>query len=1103
MPNFWARLVDSLPRESKGLTWRVPLVVATIVLSVMIFLPFRDTPYAVRVVQDTYDEQGRIEPEGRKVVSAKITNWWVWLTRPFHYELEREVSAKKLAPVGGRDVRERTLEVLSRGLNLGLDLRGGTELLYRILHDAKASKGVSAEEIKAVVQRRIDTYGLREVRIQAQGTDRLLVQLPGQEAAALETLKDVIQNIGHLEFRIVASKKDDALKTWQETGKAPPGYTEYSLMSLKDEKRVEEKILVRDRVEMTGENVSGTRVITEGSGRTLGPSVGLSFTARGEQEFARVTGDNVGERMAIILNTQRSGDQITEKGICYSAPVIRTRIYGDAVIEGDFTIKESEALCTVLRAGSLPAPLRLEHETTVGASLGSALINKGVLASAIGSAAVILFMAGYYLLPGLIADFTLALNILMLVAVLILFDATLTLPGIAGLALTVGMAVDANVLIFERIREETAGPTEKPLRLAVREGFGRAFTTIFDSNLTTIITAVILLWIGTGPIKGFGLTLTIGLLINIFTAVVVARVIFDIITWRRWVTRFRMFQFFQRPSFGFMAMRWKAIGVSLVLITVGMAVFVSRGAENWDIDFRGGTMLHTVFRQPMDGEDITARLQKIGPEFAQAEVQSLSSAAQEGRTFVGRRSSEFEIRVPSLSEVAIPTITTNPITSPGSIEATFTLATPMSAADIKEKMKGASLAVEPTDAADADGRHKAFKLTVPAIDATQVRADLQKALGAPVASFQVAKTLVNYASEAPVEYDRPISVDELRRQLKATDPHAVVEPQGKDEGKGEYRKFLIKTTLANATAVRMGIDRAFAALSLRAEILRTFKDDLAPQGIEPLAEKDGRATVALNLTKGIEPAVLNEKLAAWTLDATAKPVPEGVAGPAGRFEIALPAAKVAELTRHVAEDPQTFLLSDPIPRVAKVGPAVASELLAWAIVGVVTSWLAIIAYVWLRFERIKYGVAGVLALVHDVLITMGFLAVMGRKFNITIIAALLTIIGYSINDTIVIFDRIRENLRKERKRDVDGALIDAAVNQTLSRSIITSLTTFLAVLALFLFAGGVIQDFALAMLIGIITGSYSSIFIAAPILILRQQQSEKRVPRAEAASATS
>ncbi|MBM4039578.1 MAG: protein translocase subunit SecD [Planctomycetes bacterium] len=1114
MPKFWTRLVDSLPRESKNLTWRAPLVAVVLVLAFLIFLPFQDTPYAVRVAVDTYDDRGRVKEEEREVESFQVTNRWVWLTSPFHYEVERELTAEPAEPKDGRPRKRRTLLVLSRGLNLGLDLRGGTELLYRILHDAEAVRSVSAEEIKAVVQRRIDAYGLREVRIQAQGADRLLVQLPGQEAAILETLKSVIQNIGHLEFRLVAPENSEPSKTWKETGKAPPGWTEYSVRSLKEEKFEERKILVRDQVEMTGENISAAWVDTTGSGRRLGPSVSLRFTSRGEREFARITGEHINEQLAIILNTVRDGsgniarDEKGELqlGTCYSAPTIQTRIFGNAVIEGDFTIKECEALTTVLRAGSLPAPLRLEHETSVGASLGSALINKGVLAAAIGAVAVILFMACYYLLAGFIADMAVVLNLLMLVAIMILFDATLTLPGIAGLALTVGMAVDANVLIFERIREEMAGSAEKPLRLAVREGFDRAFWTIFDSNLTTILTAAILYWIGTGPVKGFGLTLMIGLLLNMFTAIVMGRVVFDILTWRRWVTRLPMLQFFKQPNFRFMGMRYKAFIVSGLVIAIGMAAFITRGERNWDIDFRGGTMLHAVFRHEMDAEEITRRLKAIGPEFAQAEVQSLAPAAQAGTSIVpGRRSTEFEIRVPSLSEVAIPTITPTLTTSPGAVEAAFTLAAPATLGEVREKTKATSLTIELSGPPDADGKQTAFKLTAAAIDAKQVRADLEKALGTPLAAFQVAKLTVNYANEAPVECDRAISLVELERRLRATDPHIKVEPQGAEEeaGKGAYRKFLIKTTLAEASKARLAIERAFAALSFKAEIMEAFKDDLAPQGIEPLAEKEGRTTLALNLTKAIEPAVLTARLAAWAIEATAKPLPEGTAGPAEKFELALASDKVPELTRRVTEDAQTFLLSDPIPRVAKVGPAVAHELLAWAIVGVAASCVAIIAYVWLRFERIKYGAAGVAALVHDVLVTMGMLALLDRKFNITIIAGLLTIVGYSINDTIVIFDRIRENLRKERRRDVDSDLVDRSVNQTLSRTIITTFSTLLAVLALFFFAGGVIQDFALTMLIGMIAGTYSTVFIASPILIIHQEQIEKRLARAKAAAATS
>ena len=1171
MPRFWNRLIDSLPRESKGLIWRLLLVLAVAVLSLLIFLPYRDTPYAIRVVQDTYDEKGRVEPERRKLLDkggprlgtgdivdwkafatalktaaaekpdtigarvwgllspetqailntaaegtaltdaqrleavtklnqllrqrdlfgekelkgiepppeaqallkqdrekmpaaqvemlsrlllkaaypeliadipvSRITNGWVASTSPFHYKIEREVSVVPLppAPEEGRRRSQRTLEILSRGLNLGLDLRGGTELLYSIrpiaaprstATAAKAKQApvekVNAEDVIAIIHRRIDAYGLREIRIQAQGTSDILVQLPGQEAAALESLKRIIKESGRLEFRIVAPTTSEAHKEWRNTGKTPPNYHEYALTSLKDEKRVEEKILVNDKVEMTGENVSSTRVITSGSSTTLGPIIGLSFTPRGERDFARITGDNVGNRMAIILNTQRAGGEIVEGGICYSAPVIRTKIYGDAVIEGDFTITEANALRTVLMAGSLPVPLRLEQETTVGPSLGPVLIAKGTQAVVIGLVAVVAFMAIYYLLGGLIANMALLLNVLIIVSVMILFDATLTMPGIAGLLLTVGMSVDANVLIFERIREEQASSTEKPLRLSVRDGYGRAFWTIFDANVTTLLTAIILYWVGTGPVKGFAVVLSIGILASMFTAIVGTRVVFDVLTWRRWVNRLRMLQIIRGAHVRFMALRNKMLLASGAAIAIGMTVFVLRGNENWDIDFRGGTLLHVVFNKEMSADDIVGRLRGAGPEFTGAEVQSIGSAAAEMDRFVGRHSSEFEIRIPSLAEVTIGDVTTTPGAPPGSLTATLQLHAPKTAAQLEQALKDAKTfdyQVRALGTPDADGPADRFEITAPLIDAAMVRTELERGLASfrtgdqksPLADFEPGEPKINFRAEAVAEADLTVPVADVLKALNAGGGTWKIDAKPKTGSEASLQTLVIGSSLTDGNEVRDHIERAFATQSLAARIHDVFKDDLAAQ--------------------------------------------------------------------------------DPIPRIAKVGPAVASQMLVWAIVAIVAASVMIIAYVWLRFERIKYGVAGVVALVHDVLITVGILAILGAKFNLPIVAALLTIVGYSINDTIVVFDRIRENLRKERKRDVDADVIDLSVNQTLSRTILTSFTTLIAVLSLFLFAGGVIQDFALALLIGIVAGTYSTVFIASPLLILHQEAIEKRLAR--------
>ena len=1107
MPRFWDRLVDSLPRESKNLVWRTPLVVAVIVLSLLIFIPFQETPYAVKVVRDVYDGE-EVDLERREVVSYEVTNRLVWLTSPFHYMAERELSAKPLKPKGGKAVKERTLEVRAGGLNLGLDLRGGTELLYRILQEGD-KQVASAEDIKGVIQKRIDLYGLREPRIQAQGSDRILIQLPGQASANLETIKSVIKNVGHLEFRICADAKSQPFEEWKKAGMAkdPPGYTTYSVRSLKEEEGKYEvrKILVSNRSEMTGEYIKGTRVISAGTGRSFHPSVGLSFTPVGEQMFARVTGENVGKYMAIILNTRRDADgAITGKGTCYSAPVIKVRIFGDAVIEGDFSEDECKALRTVLMAGSLPAPLELESENTVGPSLGPALIAKGVRAIAIGFSAVVVFMLLYYRFAGSVADFALVLNLLIIVSVMILFDATLTLPGIAGLLLTVGMSVDANVLIFERVREEMGTTGDKPLRLAVRDGYGRAFWTIFDANLTTLLTALILYWRGTGAIKGFAIVLTIGILTSMFTALVVTRVIFDILTWRRWLTRLPMAQIIKRPSIEFMRLRNRFLLGSAVLIVLGLVAFGMRGEGNWDIDFRGGQLIHVVFKQPHDADEISGRLAQIGEEFQGCEVQPIAASAAAGlATLPGRRSTEFVIRFPALSEATIRDIKISPVTGAGTVQLRLRLHTAMRLEDLQQALRTAKVfgyIVQAAGQPDADGKQADYSIHAPIVDAAAARAELEKALAthkpedqeSAFADFQADAPQINYRTSCGVDIDRPVALAEIQQRLDASGGFWQVEPKGDAKSEGKYEAFVIRSSLDSSAAFRDRVAKVFASQTYAAVVRKQFGKELAPEGVEIRPAEEGRATVAVTLTRALAAADLQGKLASWGIAATlvGTPPPEAVA-----YQLAVAADQAETLASHIRKDTETFPLSNPIPRVAKVGPAVAKQMLIWAAVAIAAASVLIIGYVWLRFERFKYGIAAVAALLHDVLVTIGVLAVIGIKFNLPIVAALLTIIGYSINDTIVVFDRIRENLRRERKRDVDASIIDTSINQVLSRTLLTSVTTLLAVLALLVFAGGVIQSFAFALFIGVIVGTYSSVFIASPLLILHQEQIEKRLGR--------
>lgn len=363
------------------------------------------------------------------------------------------------------------------------------------------------------IRNRVDQFGVSEPDIRPEGEDRIVVQLPGvkdpQRAVAL------IGKTALLEFKIVAEgvSPSDA-----KSGKLPGGAKVYPMKRDKSGQS-EGQIVLQDRTLMTGGAISNAQVHIDSQYNT--PYVSLEFDPEGARAFERITEANVKKRLAIVLD-----------GVVYSAPVIQEKIGGGkASITGSFSMEEARDLAIVLRAGALPAPVKVLEERTVGPALGQDSINKGVLASLIGGIGIILFMLVYYRGAGWIADIALALNIFLLLAGLAAFGATLTLPGIAGIALTIGMAVDANVLIYERIREELR--LGKTPRAAIDTGYSRATITIMDSNITTIIAAAVLFQFGTGPIKGFAVTLTIGLLTNLYTAIVVTRVIFDYLLQQR------------------------------------------------------------------------------------------------------------------------------------------------------------------------------------------------------------------------------------------------------------------------------------------------------------------------------------------------------------------------------------------------------------------------------------------------------------------------------------------------------------------------------------------------------------------------------------------
>ena len=686
-------------------------------------------------------------------------------------------------------------------INLGLDLQGGMRLVLKVDIDKipEEAREDAPNRALEIIRNRIDQFGVREPLIQRQGKNAIVVQLPG--VTDRDRAIELIGKTALLEFKIVEDSEE--LNQRASAGDIPEGY------ELKQEEK--QTLLLRKNAELTGDTLISAEVKFDQS-RFNEAYIAIEFNSKGAAIFSEVTGQNIGKRLAIVLD-----------GKIHSAPRINEKIpSGRASITGRFTVEEAGDLAIVLRAGALPAPIYIEEERTVGALLGRDSIESGIRASLIGVALVLGFMVIYYLFSGIIASIAMLLNFAIVLGVLGWLHTTLTLPGIAGMILVIGMAVDANVLIYERIREELS--TGKHIRSAISSGYHKAFTTIMDSNITTLIAAMLLFKFGTGPIRGFGVTLSIGILASMFTAIFVTRIIFDLVTGNKKFTKLPMLQFFKNSKIDFINKRWIAYVASTIILLGGMAIFLARGEKAYGIDFTGGQMQEYRFASPVEIEDVRRSLVDIGIE--DATIQSMEAKNQ----------------------------------------------------------------------------------------------------------------------------------------------------------------VLIKTS---EDAV--------------SEITKEFKKSFSGNPAE-------------------------------------------------------------------------------LMRVEKVGPSIGKHLRKSARLALLWSLIGILIYVGFRFKNVGFAVAGVIALFHDVFVAIGFLAATGRELNITIVAALLTIAGYSINDTIVIYSRIRENLKLYRKASMKE-IINMSVNQTLSRTLLTTLTTLLAVVSIFLFGGEVLRDFSFTLLVGIISGIYSTIYIAAPLII--------------------
>ncbi|MDD5642415.1 MAG: protein translocase subunit SecD [Syntrophales bacterium] len=685
-----------------------------------------------------------------------------------------------------------------------------------------------------VLRNRIDQFGVTEPVLVRQGAENIVVQLPGIQDP-LRAL-DLIGQTAQLEFKLVDDKAGvdlpELIGQALKTGRLKPGYSGEELnqalasqIPADDEVHIEKRVnrdtgrvektplLLKKKVLLTGADIKDAKSRPDEYGQY---AVHFEWNSRGAKEFSEITGANIGRRLAIILDN-----------VVQSAPVIQSRIGAQGVITGSFTPQEAADLAIVLRAGALPAAVKIVQNVTVGPTLGADSIHKGVVSGLVGTFLVVFFMIFYYRFSGVVANYALVLNTIMLLGVLSLLNATLTLPGIAGIILSIGMAVDSNVLVYERMREEFQ--SGKPLKAGIDGGYGKAFLTIIDSHVTTLITACALFLFGTGPIKGFAVTLSLGVVLNLFTALFGTRVVYDWLILKRWLKKLSFFELFEKPKIDFISVRHYAFIFSGILSILGLVAFVqlSRGHGNLGVEFGGGAMVHLSAKE------------------------------------------------------------------------SFTL-------------------------------------------------------------------------------------DQVRRPLN-------------QEGWGHAEIQLLEGG--------------------RGLMVKVKKSE---ESVGQMAEKLA--------------AILNKSL------------------PANHFTVA---------------------------STAEIGASISQDLRNKAIIAIVISLIGIILYLTWRFELV-FGIGATVATFHDVLAVLGIFWLLDKEITLLVVTALLTLAGSSLADTVVVFDRIRENLALRRSKL--GDIINLSINEVLSRTIVTNGTVFLVVVALYFFGGVVLEDFALAMTLGVLVGTYSSVFVASPIV---------------------
>ncbi len=504
-------------------------------------------------------------------------------------------------------------------IQLGLDIQGGTSFLIRLMGGDKEVNKAMLDQAVEVIRKRVDVFGVSEPVISPVGSDRILVQIPGLDTAKIQEVREQLSRVAKLEFRLVYPDNGERLRAIDDGKEViPPEYRieVYKMAAEGNEKPREERLLVKKKADLGGDRVKESHAYYGNEGWT----VQLKFDGEGAKQFGKITEQYKGHRFAIVLDAS-----------IQSAPVIRDAIYGgDAIITGKFDEKEARGLASVLE-NPLQTPVSIEEERSVSPTLGMDSIRASVMAGLMGLAITLVCVLVYYRLPGLVANLALIVNLVLLIGALTMFRFVLTLPGIAGIILTIGLSVDASVLIYERLREEMA--LGKSLSIAMQTAYEKAFSSIFDANVTTLITAVILFWKATGPVKGFAISLTLGILASLFTALIVGRNALGWLVGAGKVKKISMLHLISSQNINFLGKGFLACMCSLALILAGATSFYIKGEKNFGVDFRGGDLVTLSSPGKIDVGQVRDSLKPIGLVDA-----SIQESAQSGKNYITVRS---------------------------------------------------------------------------------------------------------------------------------------------------------------------------------------------------------------------------------------------------------------------------------------------------------------------------------------------------------------------------------------------------------------------------------------------------------------------------------